>query len=741
MSDQQENNQEPLKTNVILVVKGAGAQQTDTTLSSFLSGFLKAVRKFDENARVRIGPERQILSDYTHTPYFKNDEQKVAEIILEDKRDRDAKADEELKTLDPTREEEGAAAEKTKKPRVMRLWIKEAYWEPELAPASTFQSLLGEWRLTSYALIKLVERFLFPWHDVHRTGEDGTVTVEKNKRRYSFGSYYLYFALTHALVFGFLSQVGMWGASLLYPGAAIARSPGAYVLSLNDPVLHLAAFLGLALVTAVGPAWRSARLRQEEERTQRLPRMLGLDSWFPWALALALIFQPLSYLAALLSVLGLVASVLTARSLAWPKRADWYSDAAEKTSIHAEERSLARKDSRLARGTQLLYRFFVVVGVPVALAILVFANVFRILNLFGDAGTRIYNLIDDLIVQTFGDVTTYALDPEQAASVQHVLEHDIRTFATLKHKGEAQEGPEAEVVEKIHLFAHSQGTPISFEVLFHLLDEQERLKVGTYITIGSVLNLHNLANEVLDEVVWERFPPREFPEANRSFKWFNFWNLTDPITQFTGLDAYRYADLWVKKDGDLNRYSDGTPRLRYGKSSPFSIKTRESLLKNHSEYWSNVDEVHYPFLKRIFHGPQDPWLPQEWSSPSILERGKNPELFNVNPFDPAVFKKDKRTHRVFLLGYWLLFALVIAGLLVGLHSFGPAAADWLAGLIAPVTAPLYAWLADLIPDAFHMSFASLRELYLSQVVVNWIGAGLLLFSLLASLRHFGKNGS
>ncbi|KAA3648463.1 MAG: hypothetical protein DWQ07_05575 [Chloroflexi bacterium] len=730
-----------LTTDVILVVKGAGEQKLDATLGSFLDGFLKAVRGYDPDAVINIGPESKIFKDYDYTPAFKDEEweQTAVEVLLEYKEeDEDTNKDGEKSD-----DAEG---------RFRRIWIKEAYWEPRLGLPGAFRSLFHEWRLTSYALVKLLEKIFFPWQDDLVKNDDGLGYTRsyhpRNNSKHSTWAYFFYYLLAYAVILLFLSFTGVWGNPLIQSALEIPRSAGNLPPFLASPISHVTALAGLAIWASLASALRARRNRKIEESGKPLPRMPGLGNWLLIGLVVALFLEPLAYIA-WLSVYAVVfvISNLLARRIAWNQRPDFYTDAPLHYQPDEDEKRLYRRNNRISLISQLLYRMLVTIALPIAVTLLGLAKIFLILNIFGDLGTRINTTLSNIITQTFGDVTAYAVDPAAASKVQNVVEEEMRTFGDLTRKGQDEA-----FVNNIHIFAHSQGTPITFEVLFHKLPKRLFKKINTYITIGSVLNLHHLVNEVLDDNFWSRFPPAEYPEPQGRFKWFNFWNFTDPITQFTGLEAYRQDVLWIGEDGtSIRKYYDGTARVDYSKASPFSIKTRDSLLKNHSEYWGNADEIHTPFIERIFYPPGTRWIPDAWASEEIKFKhehrklgGYHMNVMNVEEIEnpeaapeQREFSRRSRNHFLWLSASWLLLASLASALF---YFAGSRLAFWVnggrQGLLGMANST-GTWLGRLLPmnatEALSDLWGSISNFYLDQEIINGIGLAVLTWAVLSGL--------
>jgi len=117
----------------------------------------------------------------------------------------------------------------------------------------------------------------------------------------------------------------------------------------------------------------------------------------------------------------------------------------------------------------------------------------------------------------------------------------------------------------------------------------------------------------------------------KKFKWMNFWNFTDPTTEYYGLDEYAWFE-W-KKD---RKTGEGTPRRCY--TSPVNIRTRSSLSKNHGEYWDNLDKFQIPFARRVLGDDK----PAGWN------------------FDEVIKEKSHWHHTAVLLLLPLAFLFVIS---------------------------------------------------------------------------------
>ncbi|MEK6573661.1 MAG: hypothetical protein AABZ58_05035, partial [Chloroflexota bacterium] len=172
----------------------------------------------------------------------------------------------------------------------------------------------------------------------------------------------------------------------------------------------------------------------------------------------------------------------------------------------------------------LIYRYIVVLTLPITFLGLTIARLLQWTRVLGGVGDEIEKALNRALSGVLGDVVTYAMDPAQAHRVRSVVEADLRFF---------HDRPD---VSFIHVFAHSQGTPITFETLFNHLPDTYRRKIKTYATIGSVLSYYHQVNAVIDAFYIPRFPVYPYPKFADGFKWMNFWNLAAPITEFYGLD-------------------------------------------------------------------------------------------------------------------------------------------------------------------------------------------------------------
>jgi hypothetical protein len=235
----------------------------------------------------------------------------------------------------------------------------------------------------------------------------------------------------------------------------------------------------------------------------------------------------------------------------------------------------------------VLYRMMVVWALPVAFLGLGLAKVLIATKVLGAYGKTLEEFLNNRLGGSLGDVSAYAMDPSLALRIRSAVEYDIKFFHQMKE------------VSNIHIFAHSQGTPITFETLFTHMPKEYRKKIKTYVTIGSVLSYYYQIVPVLDEVYFpERFRKSDYELGTFAdgFRWFNCWNLADNITGFYGLDEY-----------DLDRVKQSktaSGEVKY----PTNIKTR---FRGHSDYWTNLEEVQLPFARRVLHDEVDKkWIPK-----------------------------------------------------------------------------------------------------------------------------------
>lgn len=528
-------------TAAILVVKGAGVQKPDDTLALFLKGFWPAITALDPQAT--IAQRDDIFAGYQAPPHAEEAHNHVCEI--------------------QTRER--------------RIWIKEAYWESELAPPNPVKALLDEWRMATYVLSGMVEDF-FVGRDSQRRRDPAMHTRWR---------YIDIMALTHFMV--------VW-AGLFFafgPGEAISLT-AALAKSAS-----LAALISVVLAIQPGLAYLRFRKTKEDEPQKRLP---GISGWIALLLMSAFLFSPANYAAYLLFLALVLSLFLVSRHLAWPYRrfANSDTDTAEYYRYpYKTGTRIGRKDRPFTKSTQLVYRYLIVLSLPVTFPLVFLARVFEWMPGLKTVGEKMAALLNIVFSNVLGDVVTYAGDPSQAYRVRSVVTNDIEFFH------------QREDVSAIHVFAHSQGTPITFETIFNHLPQGLRGKIKSYLTIGSVLSYVMQANPVLDEIYHARFPNFPYPDDfHLQFKWINCWNLFDPITEFYPLDEFNQMVKAPERGKEHPNFETDFQRHR---ASPTNIRTRGAWLpwKTHFEYWGNLDEVQIPFARRVLNELKPPeWNPK-----------------------------------------------------------------------------------------------------------------------------------
>ena len=444
-----------------------------------------------------------------------------------------------------------------------RIWIKESYWETDLSGSSSLTALNREWHMATYAFGSAIHEIGF-----------GLNTQSRHK---SIGSYLASFTLMY------------WMVLVLPIWLSFKERFAPFDSTLSQLLWIVAISFAIALAVATPPALETRRLTKLGDIT-RLPAMAN---WVLFFLAAAFILNPANYLLGVGALVLVQLALLRARAIAWPFRQFANSDTDTKdyySYLGADgQKRFARRDLPVMRISQLFYRYLVVLTLPIAFIGLTVARLLKWTRVLGGVGEALEGVLNMVLGSVLGDVVTYAMDLAQAHHVRCAVETDLRFFHDL---------PE---VSDLHIFAHSQGTPITYEVLFHHLSDEYRRKIKTYMTIGSVLSYYHQTNPILDPVYIRRFPVRPYPVFDKDFKWMNFWNLIDPITEFYGLDEYNILVEAPPLDPEIKRHP----------SSPTNIKTRATP-ENHSEYWGNIDSVQRPFAKRVLLGDLRPveWAPE-----------------------------------------------------------------------------------------------------------------------------------
>jgi len=541
-------------TSVILVVKGAGLQKADDTLDEFIRGFWPALKSVDPIAT--LGERHDIFPpDYRPSVY---DRQPLNHVI------------------------EARSGER-------RIWIKEPYWEAGLNPANPLQTIEREWRMATYAfgsgIYELFTKLPFPSEE------------PKSEARLLYGS----FAILYALV--------LWQPLLVLSGVVEWTRTVPFLAQIG---LAAAGAVLLALVAGYPAAleareWRKASQdKANPNRLQADTRLPGLGGWVLGLLILGLLLNPVRYTLVLGLVVLVELALLRARASAWKFRELANSDTDTWEYYSKPKGGIDRRERLSMKVTQLVYRGVVVFALPITFLGLVLARLLKWTRVLRGMGDAIDEVLSTVLSGVLGDVATYATDPAQAHRVRGAIAADLQFFHDHPH------------VSRLHMFAHSQGTPITFETLFHHLPGPYRRKIITYATIGSVLSYYHQINPILDPIYILRFPVRPYPSFCFGFKWMNFWNLIDPITEFYGLDEYNLATEAPKLTEILQKKSFPSPEdvrqkklIQREPASPTNIKT-PATAKHHGEYWTNQDQVQRPFARRVLGDLRPPeWAPDK----------------------------------------------------------------------------------------------------------------------------------
>lgn len=582
----------------LLVIKGAGNHRPGQTLDLFLAGFWPALLSIDPEATMRLHGAVVPGSDVPRTASATTEADEASFVEIE--------------------VPERPATEATPAVNAAIIRVREVYWEPGLAAPSATTAVLREWEMASFALGQSLLRVWRPQ-----------------------------LVLDHApkplhWLYGLSTAMLMYLAVKIEPGSVPFLDPQHPLLRSWDALqgwrpLVMAMVAGGLVFTArylerLPPAKGTTRLASYQQDTQACQlgeakaasevsqgqpvRMghsyrggrhcPGLPLWVLIALVTVLVVSPLNYLKTLAMLLLVQVSILIARWLAWPWRARPDSDTAEifderwpandpigtVNSVSAEEDDHFRPMPHLQRLmvavlrlplSAVLYRLLVVMTLPIVLAGSAVVAVLRWTRVLSGVGDALDGILRLTLAGTMGDIVGYAMEPGQALRIRQVLEEEL-----------ARQGEDS-AVRSIHIVAHSQGTPISYEVLFGKMAPKARGKLRTYLTIGSVLSFYAQSNDVLDLLPHPRFPVSGSPTLPPSFRWVNVWNLTDPIPEFSGLDEYAY--------NQGNRITQ--------------IRTPARLIPwlSHSSYWENLTLVMRPLACRILGAD-----PSEWRTESVEGR-------------------------------------------------------------------------------------------------------------------------
>lgn len=571
-SKQGKPKEKPMDTDVIIIVKGAGEQAEDDHLNIFLRGFWPAVKSLDETAT--LSQVTRGFEDYSPSPH--NADGKSHKHVTE------------IRTQ--------------YKGRKRRLWLKESYWESETLPSGGLGNLSREWRMASFVFANMFRNVVFSRNTPNlkkaRTGgqTDFAEWWRRPGTRISdfigyYVSYLLLFLLVLAPFFLLADEIEWFDEALknLLPTAM-------YEVTWFNPLLFV---IIIGALWALAPTIEHIVLIFRRYKDNKLTLLPVLPSWVLLALIFLLVSEPLAYFKFILILAALQISLLVARGLLWRFRTYANSDVdiAEYYSYREDGKKLIGKVDELwltrLPFTPLIYRYLIFMTLPIGFIGTLLVSLLKWTKFLGGVGASLEKALNVMLVGYMDDVVNYAMDTAQSNRVRSAVINDIIYFY------------EKNGVERIHVVAHSQGTPITYESLFHFLAEEYQDKIYTYATIGSVLSYYHQARGVLDSVYYERFPvsaskKHKFP---KSFKWMNFWNFSDPITEFYGLDEYTNFEQAPPLDYEFVRT----------RTSPVNIRTRTSLAENHGEYWNNFEKFALPLAKRVLGTNTVDMKPPEWA--------------------------------------------------------------------------------------------------------------------------------
>ncbi|MCC6568516.1 MAG: alpha/beta hydrolase [Anaerolineales bacterium] len=584
MTSKNEKEQEA-EIDVILIVKGAGEQAEDDHLNIFLRGFWPAIKSLDKSAtltQLTTGFE-----DYPPSPH--NSDGKAHKHVTE------------IRARHQFEEKVGKGIQERQTSR--RLWLKESYWEAETLPSGALGNLSREWSMASFVFANMLRNAVFTrntnWLKDQRTKKNFAFQRGKTPgtRFWDYFGYYFSYLLLFVLALlpfiNILSTVTWFNEALQN--------------ILADEIFNLPGFNGLLFVICTGAVWAIAPalehsvMSYQYAKYRKLKSLPVLPNWALLALIFFLVSEPLAYLRFVLILLALQTSLVIARGLLWRFRTYANSDVdiAEYYSYEEDGRKLMGKVDEVFLTrlffTPLIYRYLIFITLPIGFIGALLVSLLKWTKFLGGIGASLDKALNVMLVGYMDDVVNYAMDPAQSNRVRSAVINDIVYFYNKPG------------VKRIHVVAHSQGTPISYEALFHFLDKKYQDKIFTYTTIGSVLSYYHHARGVLDPVYYERFPVSVSTKQNfpKGFKWLNFWNFSDPITEFYGLDEYTYFEQAPPLDEKFAR----------GTASPTNIRTKTSL-ENHGEYWNNLEKFTTPLAKRTLGELR----PKEWN-PDIGEKG------------------------------------------------------------------------------------------------------------------------
>ena len=615
---------------LILVVKGAGIQAADDTLDLFTRGFWPAVLSLEglERTHLRersdVFPPGHLLS--AHATGSHNHVTEIEAWLTPAEARRTAEAADDGPSAAPGRP--------TNADRRRRVWIREIDWEVALEPDPPLEAVLREWRMASwvfffefYQWLASLARWLvhrLPDRAARPLGPAGNrVTLPNLVGAFTFAYLGLLLVLDTVVraTTGREHLMDLVGR-LLGLDRALAALPGPLTAALArlgavrglDAIVFLVA---IALVAALPAALRSRWWHRHltESHDGRPP---SLSNFLLLALIAALLYSPSNYLAALLLLMAWQAALLLIRAAYWNRRPLDESDIETRYagSLAAQRRSLTGQAPPTdppplvprrhppVRFALFIYRGIVVVALPLFFVLLALAWLMKRSRVLALPGKGLESMLSVWLGGIMGDVVSYAMDPAKAARIRSTVEHELRFFNTV------------DAVRAIHVVAHSQGTPITFELLFRHLAADQRRKVATYLSLGSVLSYYHHANAVLDPYRFDpRFPPPRYPDPtdfDPRFRWYNCWNLADPITEFYGLDEYVLFGELAQPASPLELPPiEAADFERLSPLSPTNVKT-PATRRHHSDYWTNQEWVQRPLARRILLGaPGWPEQPRE----------------------------------------------------------------------------------------------------------------------------------
>ncbi len=652
-------NDKKEETDVILIVKGAGEQGEDDHLNLFLRGFWPAVKSLDNEATITQVTDE--LDDYNPSPH--NEEGKTHKHLTEirakyngvERRIWVKESYWEAETL-PSSALSNLSREWQMTSHVFanmfqtifftqntrdlkKLREKEINPKPGVAKGTQPRDYAANY--ISYLILFLLVflpffvRFLLPFLQPISTDSLPSVIVALVSDSELIGI--LLASAMAAAIFAFVPV--MKSSIFLYTHPQkVNLSRLGWAVAIHIAIIFLLPYLaytailssslllnGILLVIAVAAIWalapsveistilnnrRSEENRKRETRPWLSKRLPGLPGWILILLIFMLILNPVGYIVFLLILLGLQITQLLSRWILWNYREHKTSDVdvaeyypyEEKTPEGIEKRNGKVDEFWLKRipFSPLLYRYFIFLMLPIGFVGTYLVKFLKWTRILGGVVEMLDKFVRTALVGYMDDVVNYAMDPAQAHRVRSAVKNDIIYF---HHRKE---------VKRIHIVAHSQGTPITFEALFQFLEPEYQKKIYTYVTLGSILSYYHQARGILDPIYHNRFQvpirgEKEYKFYNKSkddkFRWMNFWNFTDPITEFYGLDEYTsFSEILPEKD-------DPNDKDQRSYTSPVNIRTHSSLLKNHGEYWDNIDQINLPFAKRVLGEPR----PEEWS--------------------------------------------------------------------------------------------------------------------------------